>query len=144
MNYICQPKNFETKSAIKRKLWELPFSLSLQIKSQEKVCSHSPFYWCTFLNWRFGNYVVLDPSTFPPKHFQQWRTELSRAQPCCYNFFIRVQGLRGGVKMCGISVIISGIRIDLSSLIPDYIPPSPQPPQQVNLQPFMFGFTIFK
>ncbi|CAI9096453.1 OLC1v1032607C1 [Oldenlandia corymbosa var. corymbosa] len=33
--------------------------------------------------------------------------------------------------MCGIAVIISGIRFDLSNIVPDYVPPSPQPPEQV-------------
>lgn len=34
-------------------------------------------------------------------------------------------------KMCGIALIVSGIRIDLSNLIPEFVSPPPQPPQQV-------------
>ncbi|XP_027099775.1 uncharacterized protein [Coffea arabica] len=33
--------------------------------------------------------------------------------------------------MCGIALIVSGIRIDLSNLIPEYVSPHSQPPEQV-------------
>ena len=41
--------------------------------------------------------------------------------------------------MCGIALIVSGIRIDLSNLIPEYVSPHSQPPEQVlYLGPFMY------
>lgn len=33
--------------------------------------------------------------------------------------------------MCGIALIVTGIRIEVSNLIPGFISPIPQPPQEV-------------
>ena len=51
---------------------------------------------------------------------------------------------REGVKMCGIAVIISGIRIDASSLLLDSVPPaSASNAEQVKVILYAYQFFCF-